>query len=266
MYNFDVLTQKDFIVVNDSIKKIYNTEGKKTLGSWTPKGDGSLGYLVSHNNNVAKGVSDVYIINEKQTSGVKQFGIDDKNFYNVVVNFFVRKSITSNWLNQNDEFLEPNFITDEMKYDSIIYSLFNNSSYQKSYENSKNNFFWISAEKMKELSDIYGYDDLYNDARTASDRYVHKLLFGDERVYDKLSPDAKLVLDKATELVEKSMEFRQTISNNENNLDAWDAGYAQLKTIWKEYFQDDFKEFRQLYKNLEDRMRPLVYELGFLIE
>jgi hypothetical protein len=47
-------------------------------------------------------------------------------------------------------------------------------------------------------------------------------------------------------------------------LNSWDAGYAQLKLVWKEYFQEEFKEFRQLYKNLEDRMRPLVYELGFL--
>ena len=34
----------------------------------------------------------------------------------------------------------------------------------------------------------------------------------------------------------------------------------------KEYFTEEFKEFRQLYKNLEDRMRPLVYELGFLLK
>ncbi len=86
----------------------------------------------------------------------------------------------------------------------------------------------------------------------------------EERIYDKLSPDAKLVLDKATELVEKSMELRQVMANEENHLNSWDAGYAQLKLVWKEYFQEDFKEFRQLYKNLEDRMRPLVYELGFL--
>ena len=119
---------------------------------------------------------------------------------------------------------------------------------------------------MKDLSDKNGYDELYNDARTASDRYVHNLLFGDKRVYEKLSPEAKLVLDKATELVEKSMELRKTISNDENHLDSWDAGYAQLKLVWKEYFQEDFKEFRQLYKNLEDRMRPLVYELGFLMK
>jgi hypothetical protein len=71
-------------------------------------------------------------------------------------------------------------------------------------------------------------------------------------------------LDKATELVERSMELRQVMANDENHLNSWDAGYAQLKLVWKEYFQEDFKEFRQLYKNLEDRMRPLVYELGFL--
>ena len=119
---------------------------------------------------------------------------------------------------------------------------------------------------MKELSDQYGYDNLHNNARTSSDRYVYKLLFGEERIYDKLSPDAKLVLDKATELVEKSMELRQVMADDENHLDSWDAGYAQLKLVWKEYFQEDFKEFRQLYKNLENRMRPLVYELGFLIK
>ena len=37
--------------------------------------------------------------------------------------------------------------------------------------------------------------------------------------------------------------------------------FARLK-----YFSEEFKEFRQLYKNLEDRMRPLVYELGFLLK
>ena len=151
-------------------------------------------------------------------------------------------------------------------YDSIVFSLFNNSSFQKSLENNKNEFFWMSKEEMKKLADEKGYDNLYNDARTSSDRYVYKLLFGEERIYDKLSSDVKLVLDKATDLVKKSMEVRQVMANDENHLDCWDAGYAQLKLVWKEYFQEDFKEFRQFYKNMEDRMRPLVYELGFLMK
>jgi hypothetical protein len=62
------------------------------------------------------------------------------------------------------------------------------------------------------------------------------------------------------------MDVRKLISDDTNHLNSWDAGYAQLKLVWKEYFSEDFKEFRQLYKNMEDRMRPLVYELGFLIK
>jgi len=266
MYKFDILTQKDFVVINETEKTIYNTEGIKTLGSWTPKGDGSLGNLVSHNNNVAKGVSDVYIVNEKQNSGVKQFGIDNTNFYNTLINFFVRKSIQSNWLNQNDEYLAPNFITEELKYDSVVYSLFNNSSYQKSSGVEKNEFFWMSIEHMKNLANEKDYDDMYNDARTDKNRYVYTLLFGEQRIYDKLSPDAKIVLDKATELVIKSIVIRKEFANDENHLNSWDSGYAQLKLMWKDYFSQDYSEFRTLYKNLENRMRPLVYELGFLIK
>jgi TRAP-type mannitol/chloroaromatic compound transport system substrate-binding protein len=124
----------------------------------------------------------------------------------------------------------------------------------------------MSADRIKTLADNMGYDELYNDARTSPDRHVYKLLFGEERIYDKLSPDAKAVLDKATELVELSMEMRQVMANDENHLNSWDAGYAQLKLVWKEYFPEQFKEFRQLYKNMEERIRPLVYDLGFLMK
>ena len=266
IFKFEILTEKNFLVESQGNKVVYNTEGLKTLGEWTPKGSLVIGNLVSHNNNVAKGVSDVYFTNEKVTGGVKQYGVDLNNFFHCTMNFFSRRVIQSDWLNQNDEFLAPKDIEETIKFDSIVYSLFNNSSYQKSQQGSKNEFFWMSKERMKELADNNGYDNLYNDVRTSSDRYVYKLLFGEERIYDRLSNDAKLVLDKATDLVERSMELRQLMANNENHLDSWDAGYAQLKIVWKEYFTEDFKEFRQLYKNLEDRMRPLVYELGFLMK
>jgi TRAP-type mannitol/chloroaromatic compound transport system substrate-binding protein len=124
----------------------------------------------------------------------------------------------------------------------------------------------MSKERMLELANDNHYTELYNDARTSNNRYVYELLFGEQDIYNKLSPDAKLVLDKAIELVEKSMKQRHLMADNTNHLNSWDAGYAQLKLVWKEYFPDEFKEFRQLYKNLEDRMRPLVYELGFLLK
>lgn len=199
-----------------------------------------------------------------------------ENFLKATTLFVSRKSIKQTWYNMKDEYYEPNqkhLNYKNYEIDSVVYSIFNNRSYQSSlrqitYKDKlwdiKNEFFWMSKEEMLNLSNENNYSDLYNDARTDSDRYVHKLLFGEERIYDKLSPDAKLVLDKATELVRKSMSMREIFATDENHLKSWDAGYAQLKLLWKEHYEDDFKEFRQMYKNLEDRMRPLVYELGFL--
>lgn len=117
---------------------------------------------------------------------------------------------------------------------------------------------------MLELAEEQGYDELYRDAKNnGNNRYVHNMLFvKTSDIYNKLSPDAKTVLDMASALVEKFINIRQLVSQQhpEYHLDAWDAGYAQLKLIWKDYF----KAFRDAYKTLEDRMRPLVYTLGFL--
>ena len=43
-----------------------------------------------------------------------------------------------------------------------------------------------------------------------------------------------------------------------------DAGWYQIKALAKEYIPDTLKQFNELYKAFEDRMRPLVYELGCL--
>jgi len=304
MYTLDLLNVKDFLIVKESEKTVYNTDGMTSLSEWmrvdnylTPtvalpttnglnipnneceykKPNKFIGYLHDHSNNVqynTKGVGMYSTI----FSGTHGLYVTEINFERTICGFSSRRIIQSEWFNQKDEYIAPN--TESTQYtqyyfDSIVYSLFNNASFQTSLRqveykgqmwDIKNEFFWMSKERMKEFADDNGYDNLYNDARTSGDRHVYKLLFGEERIYDRLSDDAKAVLDKAIELVERSIGIRQVIANDENHLDSWDAGYAQLKLVWKEYFQDDFKEFRQLYKNLEDRMRPLVYELGFLMK
>jgi hypothetical protein len=238
----------------------------------------ALGCFMNKMNSVYVNDTWVGLFSSSTSKGNGGVSIIPENFYKVTSVFTSRKCVSQNWICDKDEYFYPKTnhkVFQQFTYDSLIYSLFNNSSEQSSLRqveykgqmwDIKNEFFWMSKDQVKDLADENGYDNLYNDARTSNDRHVYKLLFGEERIYDKLSPDAKLVLDKATELVEKSMEIRQVMANDENHLDSWDAGYAQLKLIWKEYFQEDFKEFRQLYKNLEDRMRPLVYELGFLMK
>jgi len=302
MFEFDVLElNSDLLVEKTGIKKLYNTDKVNSLNKWYEErgvktdfpgttnglnvvqkhksnfiGDG-LGWFYADSNTVEKNPTNVSLFTTAFSHGQGKT-ITKTNFDKVTVSFTARKSIKSDWCNMKDEYLVPNEEHDQFeqfKYDSLVYSLFHIHSFQTSlrqveYKDKlwdiKNEFFWMSKDRMKELADENGYDNLYNDARTSSDRHVYKLLYGEERIYDKLSDDAKAVLDKATELVERSIEMRQVMANDENHLDSWDAGYAQLKLVWKEYFQEDFTEFRRLYKVMEDRMRPLVYELGFLMK
>jgi hypothetical protein len=303
MIKFDVLTtNKNFEIIKTQ-DKIYDGMGKKLLSNWVreiktnydiyvpnltsalnfvEKGNSKIdknyiGFLLWNSNAPRENTTKVSLFTSMYSTG-QGMSITNNNLFRILVAFSARKLINSDWLNWYDEYLSPNEyheLFEQFKYDSIVYSLFESKSNQSSLRqitykeklwDIKNEFFWMSKNEMLELSNQNNYSDLYNDARTDSDRYVYKLLFGEERIYDKLSPDAKLVLDKATELVRKSMQMREIFANDENHLKSWDAGYSQLKLIWKEYYADEFKEFRQLYKNLEDRMRPLVYELGFLLK
>jgi hypothetical protein len=302
MYSFDLLVYEDFQIVKKTEKHFYNTDKLCSLKNWANngkiktfdlpqlssplliknKGRGKLskdaiGYFLSGGNNVGENAETVAILSSSSSKG-NGFSITQENFTKVTCSFVARRAIQKNWTNEKDEYLAPNEeheLYGQFKFDSLIYSLFESKSIQSSlrqitYKDKlwdiKNEFFWISKNEMLELANENNYSDLYNDARTDSDRHVYKLLFGEERIYQNLSPDAKLVLDKATELVRKSMQMREAFANDENHLKSWDAGYAQLKLLWKEYYAEDFKEFRELYKKLEDRMRPMVYELGFLMK
>lgn len=272
MFKYDLLTEnkETFEIQNEGQVTIYNTDNLISLSEdiSSSKQPFQVG-LVFDTNNVYNSAQGVYFTNGVKTNNKRIVNVGDDNFRNSCEYFSARKFIGFTWKNEYSEFLKPN--KEDERYcqyslDSIVYSLFHSQNGVKSTDEFNNEFFWMSADRMKELADENGYDNLYNDARTASDRHVYKLLFGEERIYDKLSDDTKAVLDKATELVEKSMELRQVMANDHNHLDSWDSGYAQLKLVWKEYFTEEFKEFRDLYKTMEDRMRPLVYELGFLMK
>ncbi len=306
IYKFDHIEKLDFdnltIVGN---KSIYNVDKNKTSSEWVReeiKGkkciqdlpklssalkvkqtgysnlcEGAFGYFYNNGNNVYYNDTNVGLFTSC-FSGKSGLSIIPENFKKVTIMFSARKLIETTWLNQKDEYFAPNENHEHYQQftnDSIIYSLFNNSSQQSSLRqitykdrlwDIKNEFFWMSKEEMMDLANNANYTELYSDARTDSNRHVYKLLFGQEDIYNNLSPDAKLVLDKASEMVRISMDIRTHFADDINHLNSWDAGYAQLKLIWKEYFPEEFKEFRQLYKNLEERMRPLVYGLGFLIK
>jgi hypothetical protein len=236
----------------------------------------SLGYMVNGANNVDHNDKDVYITS-LVSSTVGGFSIVDINFLESLSLFCARKTIHKNWLMGKTEYLKP---TDEIlnseeykqwNRDAIVFSLFNGSSQQSSlrqitYKNKKwnifNHFFFMSNKEMLELANKAGFKEMYQDVKQfPEDRYVYKLL---ETV--PLSDDAKRILEYARELVRKSIDIRQVFHEEDEkyHLQAWDAGWAQLKPMLKKFYLEELKTFGELYKKFAERLREGVYKFGFL--
>ena len=122
----------------------------------------------------------------------------------------------------------------------------------------------MSTDDMKLLANEYFNDEVYQDIKEyVEERYVYKILQEVE-----LSQDAQCILDMAIELTKESFKYRDMFNEDhpEYYINTWDAGWYQIKALLKEYMPNELKEFNEMYKALGDRMRPLVYELGFLME
>jgi len=46
---------------------------------------------------------------------------------------------------------------------------------------------------------------------------------------------------------------------------AWDAGVYQLKHLWRDLFPTGWADLQDAFKVLSDKLRPGVYDHGFLL-
>ena len=238
--------------------------------------DNGMGNFYCNSNNVDQNAQGVTLLTGRFT-GWSSIPIIKENIEKCCSLFSARKLVCgkhATWINSKDEYMIPNVGDaryEEWQNNSIVYSLFNTASNQSSLRdidyNGKtwdiqNEFFFMSKEDMRELADIQGNQEVYNDVRKFNkERYVYEVLQEIE-----LSKEAQDVLDKARELVRESFKYRKEFaqSHPEYHINTWDAGWYQIKGMLKEYMPEQLKEFNELYKVLEDKMRPMVYELGFL--
>lgn len=282
-------------------KEIYNVDFSETASDWAKKeikhlktfdapqltsgvkvkqeGRGkiiehSLGYIGNNSNNVEMSVmySALYSGTSSRANG---FSINNDNFEKCISLFASRKIIECNWINSKDEYIAPNEEHLQWKQfvaDSVVYSLFHSASNQSSLRqveykgkkwDIKNEFFFMSKENMLDLSNEIDNEDMYNDCSASEERFVYTWL---QEHYSELSDKAKEVLEMAKELVAKSMKYRQVFDeeNEEYQIFNWDCGWYQVKAMLKQYMPNELKAFNDLYKSFADKLRPMVYELGFL--
>ena len=302
-FNHTIIDVNNNQIVELGVKNIYNADGLKTASDWAKEDIkklktydepnlssgitirdkdnnlgrnfvNSLGFFNNGGNNVDQNMQMVALFTSAYGNG-HGHGLSKDNFHKCTALFTARKLVEKNWINSKDEYIAPNEKHENWKQfvaDSVVYSLFNTSSNQSSlrqidYKGSKwdikNEFFFMSKERMAELANECGNSYLYSDCTTSNDRFVYKWLTEHK---DELSDTAKEVLAKAIELTEKSVAYRELFNNDheEYQINNWDCGWYQIKAMLKEYMPNEYKEFNELYKKLADEMRPMVYELGFL--
>ena len=291
-------------LINVGTKDIYNLDGRMTATVWAkeqikklktfdepnlssgikvrPSNSdtrgtnfiGNIGYFLNAGNNVDKNVQSVALFTSAYGNG-NGHGMNADNFERVVTLFSARRLVSCNWQNWADEYIAPN--TEHEKWsefvaDSVVYSLFESKSNQSSLRNVeykgkqwniKNEFFWMPTAKMQELANNNRYDEMYQDAQGVDDRFVCKWLNEHKA---EISIEAQAVLDYATTLVEQSMKYRNVFNEDNENYQImnFDCGWYQIKGMLKEYMPNELKQFNDLYKKLAEKMRPLVYEVGFL--
>lgn len=262
-------TKVDMPIMKSAINQFENPKNK-SIGQLTDDAIGCYYHIASDVYNSATYVA-LFTANCSHPSG--KWSITKDNFGRIMTTFASRKLVEDAWYNDKDIFLAPNTENEnykEFESDSIIYSLFHSASNQSSLReveykgkkwDIKNEFFFMSKDEIKKLANENNNDDCYNDCNSSNERYVYNLLNGIE-----LSEDAKAVLDKAKELVVKSFKYRSLFNEEhpEYQINNWDCGWYQIKALVKEYMPNEYKEFNELYKKLADKMRPMVYELGFL--
>jgi len=255
----------------------YGLKNAITLGKNIKKNyKDRIGVILSNGNNCQYNITHTAILSKSfDSGGSSRIFIDNNNFDRAIMSYSVKSLIEPTWLNNNDEYFVPDFDNvDNDSYkqfvnDCTIYSIFSLqssmrglSNYDSEVFNIENQWFWLSNKEMQDLSNQYNFDELYQDTKTFSqDRFIYNKLNEIQ-----LSPDALAVLEKAKELVRNSFKYRQIMHDEhpEYHLQTWDAGWYQIKKILKEYMKDDLKEFNIMYKSFADRLRPYVYEFGFL--
>lgn len=236
--------------------------------------EGSFGYLYNNVNRKKYNLQGIAMFSSAFSNGMG-VPIFPENFMKCCAIFTARRTMVKPpWHELEDEYHLPNIFTDEYKKwndDAVVYSLFNTKSVQTSLRgvlfnnkvwNIENEFFWIKRDKIRSLSENEGYIELLNDLNE----------FKNERFLAKkwenfnFSDEAKEVINLANDLVEISFSTRREFSKEhpEFHLDSWDAGYCQLKRLWKKKHKEKFKAFAKSYKRLENKLRNEVYQLGFL--
>lgn len=246
---------------------------------------GALAYMTNVANCLYKSGTDVFWTTSC-SSMANGLTITPANLRRAIALYGARKLVEGNWINDKDEYLAPtpSAAYEQWVDDCHVYAIVHNSNnctamrdvpYKGKKWTIHNHFFWMKHAETLAFLDDPAMGALYRDCKA----HTSKDVFGNpvESSPDpymasvlptlNLSPEAQAVLAKLDSLWMQSAPYREAYAAGkpELHLTAWDAGLYQCKHLWRELYSEDWKELQVAFKVLADKLRPGVYEHGFLL-
>lgn len=245
---------------------------------------GSIGYLVLNANNVGKGTKQgsVFLLSSCAYMG-HGLNVFKDNFERSIVAFAARRAVKPTWYNVQDNYKKPdtnNETYKELVKDALVFSLFDTESDQAAYRGWKNycnlpnakykwanQWFWLNINTVRDLANDYDQQEVYDDTRGDTNRYVANLL---NKV--TLSTEGQNLLNVVNDILESSMSDRRSaiLAYDDLSLNAWDAGWYQLKQLIKKFpnkeNQQLMNRYRQVFEILRSKIENEVYDLDMLIK
>lgn len=221
--------------------------------------DDAIGWLNCAGNDFQNAVAKTFLLSSGYSSA-RGFFVTPENMWQAAIVFAVRLLIKPTWLNDRDQFLQPSQpLSEEFKADCLVWMLFNGSNLTAGADGLQwNGRDWSLVNHFIPFTE----QEVGAKARFESDfmvRYMADMTF---------SAEAQAVLDEGRKLWTRfhAAQFPNRI-REEYKLNRADAGWYQVRRALQAYNDveiTDFDAFSAAYAALTEKLRPMVYELGFL--
>jgi hypothetical protein len=287
----DVVPLKNAVIPATATKDLRGTQ-------WS---DGAIAYFLSGGNDLQHANQQTVIFSSGYGSARGYF-VNSENLQQVSIIFAVRRLVKPTWLNDRDQFLQPTDpLSNEFKSDCLLWMLFNGSNLTASADKLEwsgknwsivNHFIPFTEEEVgangrfesdfmvKYLAGLPAFKSpsipLFQSGKTnakTTSSDLNPTLKKGGRGDLNLSAEATAVLNAGRTLWQayfKDIDKDGRTVRDEFKLNRPDVGWYQIRNALKKRNESgdvvpiDFSAFEDAYKQLGDKLRPQVYELGFL--
>ena len=224
--------------------------------------DGAIGFFWCKSNDMQQAGQQTALFSSGCGDGHGIY-VTEENLWQISIVFSVRHLISLTWLNNADQFLQPTKeLPEEFKNDCLVYMLFHG----KNLTAGADGLEW-NCRKWSVTNHFIPFTETEVDApeRFESD-FMAQYMSARE-----FSAEARAVLDEGRKIWRAffATDFDHKI-RGEFRLNRSDAGWYQIRMALKawneqgEHLPVSFSDFEKSYAALTEKLKPQVWEYGFL--